>query len=186
MAVPELVTLSKVQSAPQRRRKLSVVVPGLNEERSIPALIERLQPVLDGLGLDWEVIFVDDGSTDGTLTLLRTLNARDARFKAVALSRNFGKEIAAAAGLTYVTGDGAVMMDADLQHPPELIEEFVAALERRLRHRLRAGGATAMPTACCIVCRRGCSTPPSRSSAVRCCPKAPAISACSIARRSTP
>ncbi len=126
MAVPELVTLSKAQGAPQRRRKLSVVVPGLNEERSIPALIERLQPVLDGLGLDWEVIFVDDGSTDGTLALLRTLNARDARFKAVALSRNFGKEIAAAAGLTYVTGDGAVMMDADLQHPPELIEEFVA------------------------------------------------------------
>jgi glycosyltransferase involved in cell wall biosynthesis len=85
--------------------------------------------VLDGLGFDWEVIFVDDGSTDGTLALLRELNARDARFKAISLSRNFGKEIAAAAGLTYATGDAAVLMDADLQHPPELIEDFVKRWE---------------------------------------------------------
>jgi glycosyltransferase involved in cell wall biosynthesis len=114
------------QGAPRRGRKLSVVVPGLNEERSIPALVERLKPVLDGLGLAWEVIFVDDGSTDGTLALLKALHARDPRFKALVLSRNFGKEIAAAAGLTYVTGDAAVLMDADLQHPPELIKDFVA------------------------------------------------------------
>ena len=108
------------------RRKVSVIVPGLNEERGIPALIERLRPVLESLGLDWEVIFVDDGSTDGTLPLLRELNHRDPRFKAVSLSRNFGKELAAAAGLAYATGDAAVLMDADLQHPPELIKEFVA------------------------------------------------------------
>ena len=126
MAGPDVIALTKAQDAPQRRRKLSVVVPGLNEERGIPALIDRLRPVLDGLGLDWEVIFVDDGSTDGTLALLKTLNAQDSRFKAVSLSRNFGKEIAAAAGLTYVTGDAAVLMDADLQHPPELIRQFVA------------------------------------------------------------
>jgi polyisoprenyl-phosphate glycosyltransferase len=110
---------------PAHRARLSVVVPGLNEERSIPALVQRLQPVLESLDLDWEVVFIDDGSTDGTLALLRALNARDPRFKAVSLSRNFGKEIAAAAGLTYVTGDVAVLMDADLQHPPELIREFV-------------------------------------------------------------
>ena len=108
-----------------RRRLLSVVVPGLNEERAIPALVERLTPVLDGLGLDWETIFVDDGSTDGTMAVLRALNARDPRFKAVSLSRNFGKEIAAAAGLRYAGGDAAVLMDADLQHPPEVIAEFV-------------------------------------------------------------
>jgi glycosyltransferase involved in cell wall biosynthesis len=108
-----------------RRPTLSVIVPGLNEERGIPPLLERLRPVLDGLDLDWEVIFIDDGSTDGTMALLRELNARDARFKAVSLSRNFGKEIAAAAGLAYATGDAAVLMDADLQHPPELIAEFV-------------------------------------------------------------
>jgi glycosyltransferase involved in cell wall biosynthesis len=115
------------EAAPGARRlsRLSVVVPGLNEERGIPRLVERLQPVLDGLGLDWEVIFVDDGSTDGTMALLRELNARDPRFRAVSLSRNFGKEIAAAAGLSYATGDAAVLMDADLQHPPELIDDFV-------------------------------------------------------------
>jgi glycosyltransferase involved in cell wall biosynthesis len=106
-------------------RKLSVVIPGLNEEAGIPALIARLQPVLERIGLEWEIIFIDDGSTDGTLPLLKNLNARDPRIKAVSLSRNFGKEIAAAAGLTYAKGDAAVLMDADLQHPPELIEEFV-------------------------------------------------------------
>jgi glycosyltransferase involved in cell wall biosynthesis len=108
------------------RRKLSVVVPGLNEERNIPVLIERLRPVLDSLDLDWEVVFVDDGSTDRTLPIWRELNHRDPRFKAISLSRNFGKEIAAAAGLAYATGDAAVLMDADLQHPPELIKELVA------------------------------------------------------------
>ncbi|MFZ1106296.1 MAG: glycosyltransferase family 2 protein [Hyphomicrobiaceae bacterium] len=122
---------ASVETAPERpesggrRRRLSVVVPGLNEEGAIPPLIERLLPVLDGLDLDWDVIFIDDGSTDGTLALLRELHARDPRVKAVSLSRNFGKEIAAAAGLAYTTGDAAVLMDADLQHPPELIVDFV-------------------------------------------------------------
>jgi len=110
----------------EQRRSLSVVVPVLNEERGLEPLIARLRPVLVGLDLDWEVIFVDDGSTDGTLAKLRSLHSRDSRFKAVSLSRNFGKEVAMAAGLSYVTGDGAVLMDADLQHPPELIRDFVA------------------------------------------------------------
>jgi glycosyltransferase involved in cell wall biosynthesis len=124
-AAPDVAAAAETPPGPTRRARLSVVVPGLNEERSIPALVERLRPVLDRLDLDWEVIFVDDGSTDGTMALLKALNARDPRFKAVSLSRNFGKEIAAAAGLTYATGDGAVLMDADLQHPPELISDFV-------------------------------------------------------------
>jgi glycosyltransferase involved in cell wall biosynthesis len=126
---PDIADVARAARRSHRPRKLSVVVPGLNEERAIPPLVERLRPVLDGLGFDWEVIFVDDGSTDGTLALLRELNARDARFKAVSLSRNFGKEIAAAAGLTYVTGDAAILMDADLQHPPELIGDFVKRWE---------------------------------------------------------
>jgi glycosyltransferase involved in cell wall biosynthesis len=126
----EVASAARAAAEPRRGRKLSVVVPGLNEERAIPPLVARLQPVLERLGLDWEVIFIDDGSTDGTLGLLRQLNARDARFKAVSLSRNFGKEIAAAAGFTYVTGDAAVLMDADLQHPPELIEDFVKQWEQ--------------------------------------------------------
>jgi glycosyltransferase involved in cell wall biosynthesis len=118
-------THARPAPTPARRARLSVVVPGLNEERSIPPLVERLRPVLDGLDLDWEVIFVDDGSADGTMAVLRELHVRDPRFKAVSLSRNFGKEIAAAAGLTYAEGDAAVLMDADLQHPPEVIGEFV-------------------------------------------------------------
>lgn len=107
------------------RRTLTVVIPVLNEERGLGPLLERLRPALDGLDLDWDVIFVDDGSTDSTLASLRALNAGDPRFKAVSLSRNFGKEIASAAGLSYVTADAAVLMDSDLQHPPELIAEFV-------------------------------------------------------------
>jgi len=125
MAGPDAIALTKLQAEQRPMRRLTVVVPGLNEERGLPVLIDRLRPVLDGLDLDWEVIFVDDGSTDGTLQLLRALNGRDPRFKAISLSRNFGKEIAAAAGLNYATGDAAVLMDADLQHPPELIPEFV-------------------------------------------------------------
>jgi len=109
-----------------RRGLLSVVVPMLNEERGLEPLVARLKPVLESLGLDWEVVFIDDGSTDGTFAKLRALHAADRRLKAVSLSRNFGKEIAIAAGLRYVAGDAAVLMDADLQHPPELIRDFVA------------------------------------------------------------
>jgi glycosyltransferase involved in cell wall biosynthesis len=104
---------------------LSVIVPALNEERGIEPLVEKLRPVLESLGLDWEVIFIDDGSVDGTFEGLKRLNRRDPRFKAIALSRNFGKEIATAAGLSYAAGDAAILMDADLQHPPELVREFV-------------------------------------------------------------
>ena len=75
----------------------------LNEERGLEPLVDRLRPVLESLGLDWEIIFVDDGSTDGTLAKLKALNAQDPRLKAISLSRNFGKEIAIAAGLSYAT-----------------------------------------------------------------------------------
>jgi glycosyltransferase involved in cell wall biosynthesis len=97
----------------------------LNEERGLEPLIARLVPVLEGLDLDWEIIFVDDGSTDATLATLREAHAQDHRLKAVSFSRNFGKEIALAAGLKYARGDAAVLMDADLQHPPEMIRDFV-------------------------------------------------------------
>jgi polyisoprenyl-phosphate glycosyltransferase len=108
-----------------RRQMLSVLVPLLNEERGIGALLGHLRPVLDGLGLDWEIVFVDDGSTDRTFDTLRSLHAQDHRIKAISLSRNFGKEIAIAAGLRYVTGDAAVLMDGDLQHPPHVLTQFV-------------------------------------------------------------
>jgi glycosyltransferase involved in cell wall biosynthesis len=104
---------------------ISVVVPVLNEAAGLKALLDRLRPVLERIGA-WEIVFVDDGSSDGTLGLIRSAHATDPRIKAISFSRNFGKEIAIAAGLRYVRGDAAVIMDADLQHPPELIEEFVA------------------------------------------------------------
>ena len=107
-------------------RSLSIIVPVLNEQRGIPLLERRLTLALEALGRPFDVIFVDDGSTDRTLSVIRELHARDPRFKAVSLSRNFGKEIAVAAGLKHATGDGAVIMDGDLQHPPETIADFVS------------------------------------------------------------
>jgi glycosyltransferase involved in cell wall biosynthesis len=109
---------------------LSVAIPVLNEERGLTRLLDRLVAVLDGLGRPWEVIFVDDGSKDGTAGMLMALNARDPRFKAVVLSRNFGKEIAVAAGLRYATGTAAIVMDGDLQHPPETIPALVHQWEQ--------------------------------------------------------
>jgi polyisoprenyl-phosphate glycosyltransferase len=125
VSMPEPSSTVPRPNGQHARPMLSVVVPMLNEERGIGPLVARLRPVLESLDLGWEVIFVDDGSTDGTLSILRALQAEDQRMRAISLSRNFGKEIATAAGLSYVAGDAAVIMDADLQHPPELIVEFV-------------------------------------------------------------
>jgi glycosyltransferase involved in cell wall biosynthesis len=106
--------------------ELSVVVPVFNEGGNVEALATRLSPVLDRIVASWEVIFVDDGSRDDTLERTRLLNGRDPRYRTVAFSRNFGKEIAIAAGLDHARGRAVVIMDADLQHPPEMIETFVA------------------------------------------------------------
>ena len=108
------------------RELISIIIPVLNEAANLDALVRRLVPVLDGMGTAWEVVFVDDGSTDDTLSRLRQLNAADARLKAISLSRNFGKEVALSAGLRHVRGDAAIILDADLQHPPELLSQFVA------------------------------------------------------------
>src|SRR5580700_9020821 len=104
---------------------LSVVVPVFNEAENIAPLLERLVPVLEKEARDFEIIFVDDGSSDGGMEEMRQLNARDQRLRAVSLSRNFGKEVAIAAGLDAAQGDAVIIMDADLQHPPEVIPEFV-------------------------------------------------------------
>jgi polyisoprenyl-phosphate glycosyltransferase len=109
---------------------LSIVIPVLNEERGLRRLLERLVAVLDGIGRPWEVIFVDDGSRDGTPAMLAALNAGDPRFKAIVLSRNFGKEIAVAAGMRYAVGAAVVVMDGDLQHPPETIPALVRQWEQ--------------------------------------------------------
>ncbi len=110
---------------------VSIVIPVLNEAANLEQLVNRLRPVLDGLGsndagnMNWELVFVDDGSIDDSLATLRNLNEKDSRIKAIALSRNFGKEIALAAGLRYAAGDAVILMDADLQHPPEVLPRFV-------------------------------------------------------------
>ena len=126
-------------------------------------LVDRLRPVLEGLGLDWEIIFVDDGSTDGTLAKLKALNAQDRRLKAISLSRNFGKEIAIAAGLSYARGDAAVLMDADLQHPPELITGFRRNGGGRASPSSTGSASIATPTASRIAGPRAPSMPPSTS-----------------------
>ena len=105
--------------------QLSIVAPLYNEERNLRPLVARLLPVLETVGLPFEVIFVDDGSSDGALQALRELCAADARLAAISFSRNFGKEIAIAAGLDQARGAAVVVMDADLQHPPEVIPAFV-------------------------------------------------------------
>jgi glycosyltransferase involved in cell wall biosynthesis len=105
---------------------LSVVIPLHNEAPNLDALFARLTAVLERSGMEWEIVCVDDGSDDDTLARLTARRAREGRLRIVGLSRNFGKEIAVAAGLRFARGDAVVLMDGDLQHPPELIETFLA------------------------------------------------------------
>jgi glycosyltransferase involved in cell wall biosynthesis len=113
------------------RPALSVVVPAYNEQEVLPAFHARLVPVMEGIGLPWEVVYVNDGSRDGTLPLMLALRAQDARVSVVNLSRNFGKEIALTAGLDHAAADQAVVViDADLQDPPEVIPDLVAAWQQ--------------------------------------------------------
>jgi glycosyltransferase involved in cell wall biosynthesis len=104
---------------------LSIVVPAYNEEAVLPEFHRRTAAVLDGLPMEAEVIYVNDGSMDRTLHVLRELRVRDARVGIVDLSRNFGKEIALTAGLDVARGDAVIVIDADLQDPPELIPELL-------------------------------------------------------------
>jgi glycosyltransferase involved in cell wall biosynthesis len=105
---------------------LSVVVPAYNEVEGIAEFHARLAPVMDPLGV-WEVVYVNDGSRDATLSVLIGMRDADSRIAVVNLSRNFGKEIATTAGLDHARGDAVIVIDADLQDPPEVIPELVAA-----------------------------------------------------------
>lgn len=110
----------------KRQPELSVVIPMFNEADNLQLLVDTLTPVLERAAASFEVVFVDDGSSDGTLEALRRAHEIDPRFRAISFSRNFGKEIAIAAGLDHARGEAVVIMDADLQHPPEMIETFMA------------------------------------------------------------
>jgi len=105
---------------------LSLVLPVFNEEEVLPALLERLGTLLDRLKLPTEIIFVDDGSADRTLSLLRDAARTDPRLRILSLSRNFGHQPAISAGLDHALGEAVVVMDADLQDPPEVVLELVA------------------------------------------------------------
>lgn len=105
---------------------LTILVPVFNEAETLPAFHRRLATVLDGLDLAADLLYVDDGSTDASRAAIAALREQDARVALLALSRNFGKEIAMAAGLDHAKGDAVVIIDADLQDPPELIPQLVA------------------------------------------------------------
>ncbi len=106
--------------------KYSIVIPIFNEEESFGALVGRLGEVLDRLDGPAEVVLVDDGSRDGSYQLMVAANERDPRFKIVQLSRNFGHQIAITAGMDVAAGQAVIVMDADLQDPPEVILEMAA------------------------------------------------------------
>ncbi len=106
-------------------QKLSLLVPIYNEADVIDNFFVRVQPVLEGLEFEWEVICVNDGSRDGTLDLLWQWHERDDRIKVINLSRNFGKERALIAALDLASGDAVIPIDVDLQDPPELIPRMV-------------------------------------------------------------
>ena len=107
---------------------LSVVVPVKNEEAAIAPFVERVSAILDEIALNqsWEILFVDDGSSDATLAAIAAANAHERRVRALSLSRNFGKEAALSAGLDHARGRAVIPMDVDMQDPPEVLPEMVA------------------------------------------------------------
>lgn len=105
--------------------KLSVVVPIYNEEKNVPEFLRRIQPILEAITADFEIIFSMDPGTDGTETLVQEINLKDPRIKLLKFSRRFGQPMATLAGLAHSAGDAVVVIDVDLQDPPELISEMV-------------------------------------------------------------
>src|SRR5438552_10426328 len=106
-------------------RMISVVVPIYNEHENLLDLRRRLTAALDAVGETWEVVLVNDGSRDGSGELLRQIHTEEPRFKVVSLSRNFGHQPAVTAGVHHARGDCVILIDGDLQDPPEVIGEMV-------------------------------------------------------------
>jgi polyisoprenyl-phosphate glycosyltransferase len=135
-------------SLPQDQPQLSVVIPFLNEAEVLPATIQRLQTILATLPESSEIVFVDDGSTDTSAEVIAACGRTAADIRLIQLSRNFGKEAAMTAGLAHARGQAIVILDADLQDPPELIPEMlthwrsgidVVQMRRKFRHGETAG-----------------------------------------------
>lgn len=108
---------------------LSIVIPIYNEQENIQLLYTRVKGVLDKMNVSYELIFINDGSKDLSLSLIENLAAKDERVKYIDFSRNFGHQIAVTAGLDHTSGDRVVIIDADLQDPPELIPEMYAKMD---------------------------------------------------------
>jgi len=110
-------------------KKISLLIPCYNEEESVPLFYKEVTRVLSELKYEYELLFINDGSTDKTLEILKQLGERDMRVKYISFSRNFGKEAAMFAGFCNADGDYVAVMDADMQDPPSLIPEMLKYLE---------------------------------------------------------
>lgn len=108
------------------KKKLSIIIPVYNEIESLDICYNRVTNVLKQINKDYEIVFIDDGSSDGSDELLKRFAFEDEKVKVILLSRNFGKEAALSAGIDLVSGDYTIILDADLQDPPELIPEMLA------------------------------------------------------------
>ncbi|HEX6998273.1 MAG TPA: glycosyltransferase family 2 protein [Gammaproteobacteria bacterium] len=126
---------------------ISVVVPAYNEEHNVEILYARLRQELQARQPEWELVFVDDGSTDGTWERIVALNASDPRVRGVRLSRNFGHQSALLAGLGAARGAAVVSMDGDLQHPPGVVSELIAKWQEgyQIVHAVRIDSARVPP-----------------------------------------
>ena len=118
--------LAVLSPTPAPHPVISIVTPVFDERENVPVLYDRLSKVLEAVEPAFEIVFVDDGSRDGSLDLMRGLAVRDARVTVVELARNFGHQVAISAGLDYARGDAVIVMDADLQDPPEVLPQFIA------------------------------------------------------------
>jgi polyisoprenyl-phosphate glycosyltransferase len=122
---PRPVTAQR--GATERARPVySIVAPAINEEDTIPHFYERVVAVMEQVGEPFEVVLINDGSSDGTFRVMRALHERDPRVRVVDFSRNFGHQIAISAGLDYARGDAVIIIDSDLQDPPEVIPQLIA------------------------------------------------------------
>lgn len=108
---------------------LSIVVSVYNEEQALPLFYQTAKPILEALDWDYELLFINDGSQDGSRLLLEQLAGQDGKVRVISFSRNFGHEAAMIAGVDYASGDAIVCMDADLQHPPQCLPEIIEKLE---------------------------------------------------------
>src|SRR5713101_1700597 len=110
----------------QAQTVYSIVIPIYNERETIPELCRRLKSVADTLDARTEIIFVDDGSSDESFSMLTDMRRQDPRIKVLRLSRNFGHQVALTAGMEFTQGEAVVLMDGDLQDPPELLPQLIA------------------------------------------------------------